>query len=121
MYQHAVRRALDLRLDGGSDLYGEPDLTRSELERLFICLCRLRRLPQPEVNVRIGPFEVDFLWRSSSVIVETDGYRHHGNRAAFESDRAKDAELQRLGYQVLRFTYRQIREEPDAVAGGVLA
>ena len=28
---------------------------------------------------------------------------------AFEADRAKDAELQALGYRVLRFTFRQVR------------
>ena len=60
------------------------------------------------MNGRLGPYEVDFLWREASVIVETDGFRHHGNRAAFESDRARDARLQSLGYRVLRFTYRQV-------------
>jgi very-short-patch-repair endonuclease len=50
------------------------------------------------------------------VIVETDSFSHHGTRSAFESDRARDARLQALGYRVLRFTYRQVREEPRAVA-----
>lgn len=92
-----------------------PDLTRSELERLFLRLCRRRHLPLPEVNVRMGPFEVDFLWREARVTVETDGFRHHGDRLAFERDRARDAALQAMGYRVLRFTYRQVREDPDAV------
>jgi len=35
--------------------------TRSELERHFLRLCRRHRLPQPEVNVRVDPYEVDFL------------------------------------------------------------
>ena len=39
------------------------DRTRSELERLFLRLCRRHRIPPPEVNARIGPFLVDFLWR----------------------------------------------------------
>jgi len=32
----------------------EPDHTRSELETRFLGLCRRRRLPQPEVNVRVS-------------------------------------------------------------------
>jgi very-short-patch-repair endonuclease len=96
-------------------------MTRSELERLFLRFCRRHRLPQPQVNVRVGRFEVDFLWPEQRVIVEADGYRYHGNRAAFESDRAKDAELQHLGYRVLRFTHRQIGHDPDAIARAIRA
>jgi very-short-patch-repair endonuclease len=115
-YRGAVRRALDLKLISSSDLRSEDDLTRSELERLFLALCRRHRLPQPEVNARIGAYEVDFLWRDRRLIVEVDGFRHHGDRSAFESDRARDAHLQRLGFRVLRFTWRQIRGTPAIVA-----
>jgi very-short-patch-repair endonuclease len=117
--QKASRKALDLHLDVTSALDAEPDLTRSELERLFLRLCRSHSLPSPEVNAGIGPFEVDFLWRDLSLIVETDGFRHHGSRAAFESDRARDARLQALGYRVLRFTYRQVRQTPQAVVASL--
>jgi very-short-patch-repair endonuclease len=115
-YRGAVRCALDLKLISSSDLRSEDDLTRSELERLFLAFCRRHRLPQPEVNARVGPHEVDFLWRNRRLIVEVDGFRHHGDRSAFERDRAKDAHLQRLGFRVLRFTWRQIRGTPAIVA-----
>jgi predicted transcriptional regulator of viral defense system len=49
VFRSAVRRALDLRLIRSSGL-SERDLTRSELERLFLRLCRRHHLPQPEVN-----------------------------------------------------------------------
>jgi very-short-patch-repair endonuclease len=121
VFRRAVRRALDLRLISDGDLDGEPDLTRSELERLFLNLCRRHRLPQPEVNARLGPFEVDFLWRDRALIVETDGYRHHADRAAFESDRGRDAELQRRGFRVVRFTYRQVTQDRSAVVAALHA
>ena len=73
------------------------------------------------MNARLGSYEVDFLWRDRAVIAETDGFRHHGSRAAFESDRARDAELQRLGYRVLRFTYRQVWDSPGEVVASVCA
>jgi very-short-patch-repair endonuclease len=59
---------------------------------------------------------VDFLWRERRLIVETDGYEHHRERAAFEGDRARDADLLLMGYEVVRFTYRQVLEEPERVA-----
>jgi very-short-patch-repair endonuclease len=76
----------------------------NEGERVFLSLCRRHRLPQPEVNSHAGPYEVDFLWRGRRLIVETDGFRHHGDHAAFERNRARDAHLQSLGFRVLRFT-----------------
>ena len=115
-YRSAVRRALDLKLISSAQLRSEDELTRSELERIFRSICRRHRFPQPEVNARVGPYEVDFLWRQQQLIVETDSWRHHGDRAAFESDRARDARLQSLGFRVLRFTWRQIREAPEFVA-----
>jgi very-short-patch-repair endonuclease len=97
----------------------EPDRTRSELEGKLLALCRRHRLPLPEVNVRIGSFTVDFLWRDRRLVVEVDGYWAHGSRSAFESDRARDVELQLLGYDVARFTWRQLSDRPKDVVGAL--
>ena len=64
----------------------------------------------------IGPDEVDFLWRDYLLIVETDGWGTHRTRSAFEADRARDADLKALGYEVVRFTYRQVMDDPRRVA-----
>jgi very-short-patch-repair endonuclease len=119
VYRQAVRRALDRCLISSADLKKEDDLTRSELERIFLSLCRRHHLPQPEVNVRVGPYEVDFLWRDRGLIVETDGFRHHSDRIAFERDRARDAHLQSLGFRVVRFTHRQVTENRSAVVAAL--
>jgi very-short-patch-repair endonuclease/predicted transcriptional regulator of viral defense system len=95
------------------------DRTRSDLERDFLRLCRRHSLPAPEVNVRVGPHLVDFLWRSGRLVVETDGYRYHRGRIAFQDDRARDLDLRRLGYEVLRLSERQVNEEPGRVAEAV--
>jgi very-short-patch-repair endonuclease len=91
-------------------------ITKSELEELFLELCRSHSLPSPAVNQRVGPYVVDFLWEEQRLIVETDGRATHGTRAAFERDRARDAHLTAAGYRVVRFTYRQVAHEPDTVA-----
>jgi very-short-patch-repair endonuclease len=99
----------------------ESEGTRSELERRFLRLCRHHRLPEPEVNAKMGPFTVDFLWRRERLIVETDGYASHRGRQAFEDDRTRDNELMALGYDVLRFTYARVVSEPARVAAIVRA
>jgi very-short-patch-repair endonuclease len=88
----------------------EPDgaaPTRSRLERRFLGLVRAGGLARPLVNSTIGPYEVDFAWLAERVLVEVDGWKAHGHRFAFESDRARDADLAAQGYVVLRFTWRQ--------------
>jgi very-short-patch-repair endonuclease len=91
-----------------------PSLTRSEAEERFLALVKAAELPMPEVNVRIGRHEVDFLWRDRALIVEVDGFRFHSSRAAFERDRRRDAELAGHGFRVLRVTRRQIVDRPEA-------
>ena len=71
--------------------------------------------------MRLGRYRPDFLWREHRVIVETDGFRAHGHRLAFENDRARDATLQAAGYAVLRFTWRQVNDDPHTVAGRIAA
>jgi very-short-patch-repair endonuclease len=91
-------------------------MTRSELERAFLRLCRRYRLPSPEMNVRLGRFTVDFLWRGERLIVETDGYAAHRGQQAFVDDRVRDNELTAMGFEVLRFTYLQVKNEAAEVA-----
>jgi very-short-patch-repair endonuclease len=113
----AIRQANVLGLPIGEE--GGRDRTRSDLERRFLRLYRRHGLPPPEVNVRIGPYLVDFLWREPRLVVEADGYLYHRGRAAFQEDRHRDLELRRLGYDVLRLSERQLEEGPDRVAEAV--
>jgi len=90
-------------------------VTRSEAEERFLALVRRARLPEPEVNVRIDRYVADFLWRDQRLIVEVDGYAFHSNRRSFERDHERDLVLTAAGFDVLRFTWRQIVEEPELV------
>ena len=91
-------------------------MTRSELERRFLALCRAHAVPAPRGNHPLGEHRVDFLWPEHRLVVETDGGEHHHTRAAFEGDRRRDADLALLGYRVVRFTHRRVRDEPAEVA-----
>jgi very-short-patch-repair endonuclease len=112
--RRAIQQANVLGLPIGPE--ADPDRTRSELERDFLRLCRRHRLPAPEVNVRVGRHLVDFLWREHRLVVETDGYRYHRGRAAFEGDRDRDLDLRAMGYEVVRLSFRQVTGDPRRVA-----
>jgi hypothetical protein len=123
--ERALNEALVLKLTGEPDLHAavlrshgrpgtatlrsilhrrEPGFTRSEAERRLRALLRGGGVDPPQTNTRIGPYEVDMAWRSARLVVEVDGWAFHSTRAAFERDRARDADLQARGFQVLRFT-----------------
>lgn len=51
---------------------------------------------------------VDLLWSDGKVVVEVDGYRHHGNSFAFIEDRHRDYELLISGYIVLRLPHDEV-------------
>jgi very-short-patch-repair endonuclease len=93
----------------------------SQAEERFLELIRDAGLPQPEVNVELQGFTVDFFWRSERVVVEIDGYQYHSSRSAFERDRRKELVLDRAGLRVLRFTWSQMREEPLAVIASTVS
>ena len=101
------------------DLDGGPAFTRSWAERRMVSLCRQARMPVPVTNTRLHGWEVDCLWPEQRLVVEVDGYKFHGDRFAFESDRRKGAALVAAGYRVIRVTYRQLKDEPLAVIGAI--
>jgi very-short-patch-repair endonuclease len=115
---HLVRRATrqaelaNYRL--GPKIKG--DRTRSDLERDFLRLCRRTGIPAPEVNVKVGRWTVDFLWREQRIAVETDFYDYHRGRVAFRDDRARELDLRRHGLAVHRFSEEQVNDEPEEVA-----
>jgi hypothetical protein len=98
-----------------------PVTTDSPLEDAFLALCDAHGIPRPLVQPIVEGYRVDFCWPEHRLIVETDGYEHHGTRAAFERDRAKDAQLTVRGWRVLRFTEPQVRGGAPSCAVVVLA
>jgi hypothetical protein len=116
LVRRAIRQAefMGLRLDGV-----ETDGTRSDLEVLFLDLCRRHGLLLPEVNVKLGDWEVDFLWREQRLVVEIDSFAYHRGSVAFQDDHARDLDLRAAGFTVLRYTERQLEKEPGRVVADV--
>jgi very-short-patch-repair endonuclease len=92
---------------------------RSDLEEDFLTLFLEHRFPHPETCVKVGRHEVDFLWRHRRVVVEADTFLYHRGSVSFEDDYARDLDLRQTGYTVLRFTDKQLEEEPHRIAAVV--
>jgi Protein of unknown function (DUF559)/Transcriptional regulator, AbiEi antitoxin len=117
---HLLRRAIRQAELAGHRLDAiESDGTRSDLETAFLDLYRRHGIPNPEVNVKLGRWEVDFLWRSQHLVVEADTWTYHRGSVSFEDDHARDLDLRTAGFTVLRFTDRQLEDEPERIAADV--
>lgn len=98
-----------------------PDEGRSPLEIRFPAFLRDHELPPPAQNVLVLGHEVDALWPAAKLVVELDSWEHHGNRSAFERDRARDPQLMIAGYRTIRVTHRRLDREPDRLAAEIRA
>lgn len=106
-----ARAALDAHRQAGVTLL------RSELEERLLDLVIEAGLPRPQLNARIGCYEVDALWPTAQVVLEMDGWANHSDRGAAAQDRAKTNRLQAAGYLVLRFMHGDLVARPaEAVA-----
>ncbi|HEX4983296.1 MAG TPA: DUF559 domain-containing protein, partial [Ilumatobacteraceae bacterium] len=98
----ALRRALR-----DWPLQGRP--ADSELEIRMAKLLAEHDLPPATFHARLAGFEVDFLVDGTPVVLECDGWDHHGRtREQFERDRERDLILGAAGYVVFHFTWRQV-------------
>jgi hypothetical protein len=101
-----------------------PGEHRSLLERLADHALSAAGLPRPEIN---GPVVlpngrtvfVDLLMREQRIAIEVDGRAFHERIAAFESDRVRDRQLQRLGFNVPRFTWWEVKRRPQVLVSDV--
>ena len=87
--------------------------TRSPLEDRFLAFAERWRVEEPESNVWLEGYEVDFLWRRVGLVVELDGVAEHGTRAAVRRDRKKDRVLWRAGFRTMRLTADALDAEEE--------
>jgi very-short-patch-repair endonuclease len=73
------------------------------------------------VNVKVGTWTVDFLWRPERVAAETDFFDYHRGSVAFEDDHRRDLDLRSAGFEIRRYVEAQLRDSPAAVAADLRA
>ncbi len=111
----ALRRAID---DWSIDAKPADSTLEAAMDRLV----KRYDLPRVTFHPVIEGWEVDFQVVDTPVVLECDGWAYHGvDRANFERDRIRDAELIAKGWIVLRFTYRSIVTTPGRTAQRIRA
>ncbi len=89
--------------------------TRSVYERKFLKLLKTAELPLPLTNTWVAGKLVDGVWPDLKLVLEIDGFKDHGKRDKFESDRVRDQHLMIAAHHVMRVTARQIDRSPYAL------
>lgn len=121
-YAKAIKEAAYRRLITDAqtrELLGDQPAAGHESERKLVDLIARARLPPPKTNQKVHGFEVDLYWPQFGLVVEVDGFQAHGHRQAFEDDRRKDLALRAAGLTVVRVTWRQIADEPEALVAAL--
>jgi len=75
--------------------------------------------PGYEVVVAGRRYRLDLARSREQVAVECDGRMGHGHEAAFERDRVRSNDLELAGWLVLRYTWRRLTENPEAIVAEV--
>jgi very-short-patch-repair endonuclease len=92
---------------------------RSLFEAKLLPLIAAAGLPMPRVNAHVRTaervLEVDLFWPDQRLVVEADSRRHHAIEVAFERDHKRTRELIGANYEVLRVSWREAENEPEAV------
>lgn len=102
------------------------EITDSAFESLVISLLREHDLPEPILHHRViaadGRFvaEVDLAYPTRKLAIELDGSVHL-QRDVWERDRPRQNQLELLGWTVLRFSWRTLTEQPDAIVREIRA
>lgn len=73
--------------------------------------------PHPVATRDGRVLHVDIAFPDQRVALECDGFIHHGDRAAFERDRARWRALREAGWTIIWVTWQRLHEQPgDLVA-----
>jgi len=109
-----------------TDRIGGPVIAPTVLERRLLALLEEAGLPAPVQQPNLPWLDgvddrVDCAYPELRVVIEADSRRWHTRLEDFEEDRRRDQLAAAAGWKVLRFTWRQITEEPEHVVATVRA
>ncbi len=98
----------------------------SALEDEFRRIIDRSLLPIPVAQYEIrddrGMFigRADFAYPERRLVIELDGYRFHSDPEAFARDRNRQNRLLLAGYRILRYTAKDLRQNPDRVVADLV-
>jgi very-short-patch-repair endonuclease len=105
----------------GTLLAAAADRAASQAERLIIKLLRNAGIGGWERGYWISGYEVDLAFPELRIAVEVDGWAWHVDVERFGRDRRKQNALEVAGWTVLRFTWHDLTQRPEAVIAEIRA
>jgi very-short-patch-repair endonuclease len=94
---------------------GAADRADSAAERLLISLLRDSGLTGWERGLPFERWIIDVAFPEARLAIEVDGWAWHTDVDRFRADRRKGNALVRAGWQVLRFTWHDLTNQPAHV------
>jgi len=100
----------------------QSDQRQTKLEKIGLQILTNGGLPPFEVEYPIPwrpdrRYDVAFV--AAQLAIEWDSFRWHSQESVFQSDRERDREAIEHGWHVLRFTWKDVTENPDMVLHSV--
>jgi len=100
----------------------QSDQRQTKLEKIGLQILTSGGLPPFEVEYPIPwrpdrRYDVAFV--AAQLAIEWDSFRWHSQESVFQSDRERDREAIEHGWHVLRFTWKDVTENPDMVLHSV--
>lgn len=66
----------------------------------------------PQYQVMNGKYRIDFAEPELKLAIELDGHTWHSSKGQFTKDRKRQRELEALGWRVIRFSGKEILDNP---------
>jgi very-short-patch-repair endonuclease len=85
-------------------------LCESPIETRFFVYA-MDRIPNLQPQVIVGPYRVDLAVAEKKIAIELDGHEFHKTRSQRTNDAKRERYLQKLGWQVIRFTGTEIHKD----------
>jgi hypothetical protein len=80
-------------------------------------------MPVPQLHIRLPNGDnayPDFAWPERMKIVEVDGFSAHSTPDQLEHDLRRQNQLMQLGWEIRRFSARDVRRNPHEVVGAIV-
>lgn len=93
-------------------------------ESVARCLFVSVGLPTPQCQYEVivdgvVVARVDFAWPQARLVVEIDGFTWHSSQEALQNDHARQNRLELDGWTVLRYTAKDVRDDPGRLAAEI--
>ncbi|MDQ4119241.1 MAG: DUF559 domain-containing protein [Actinomycetota bacterium] len=105
----------------GRYLVAAADRADSAIERTLVRLLRRGGIDGFVVGEPFGNGAIDVAFPAARVAIEIDSWAWHTDPERFQADRRKGNDLVAAGWTVLRFTWHDIAERPDATLARIRA